>query len=323
MYLSNLSHRRLTRFKRLGDLSDLDNSITNLETAVDLTDDGNPLKAGLGGSQHARFQRLGISDDFSACVLSFKLAAQSKAPYPSVALRAARKWAQTSRSNGNLSSGWVSHCFETSTKGCMAGPSREAQLLRQQPENLGCLAANCAIQLGRFEEAVELLDLGHSVLWQQASSSRTDLVKLRDEEPELAGRVERLSRKLDAGNFSSSISTDDTDNVGDHQRMTEDNVREYRQLVCEWEGLVEKVRPQFKYFLKPVPFHQLRQICTKGQVVVINASPHGVDALMFENSGSIDRVSLPGINLNNLTELFSNVVLKRPAPSNKHTLLTS
>jgi hypothetical protein len=81
-------------------------------------------------------------------------------------------------------------------------PSRQDILLREKSENLGCLAATCAIQLGRLEEAVELLDLGRSVFWRQASSLRSDLVILREEDAELAERFNRISRQLDARNFS-------------------------------------------------------------------------------------------------------------------------
>jgi hypothetical protein len=48
--------------------------------------------------------------------------------------------------------------------------SHQHTMLRGKIENLGCLAATCAIQLGRLEEAVELLDMGRSIFWQQSAS---------------------------------------------------------------------------------------------------------------------------------------------------------
>ena len=71
-------------------------------------------------------------------------------------------------------------------------PSRQEKLLREKSEDLGCFAATRAIQLGRPEEAAELLDLGRSVFWQQASSLRNHLGMLKEEEPELGKKNSTL-----------------------------------------------------------------------------------------------------------------------------------
>jgi hypothetical protein len=47
--------------------------------------------------------------------------------------------------------------------------SRHHRLLGEKSENIGPVAATCAIQLGHLKEAVELLDLGQSVFWQWVS----------------------------------------------------------------------------------------------------------------------------------------------------------
>jgi len=44
MFVSNLGSGQRTRFERLGDLSDLENAISNYEKAVELTDDRHPNK---------------------------------------------------------------------------------------------------------------------------------------------------------------------------------------------------------------------------------------------------------------------------------------
>jgi len=60
-FLPRLGQR--TRFDRLGELTDMEDCILNLQKAVQLTDDGHPNKAAylsnLGGSQRVRFDRLG------------------------------------------------------------------------------------------------------------------------------------------------------------------------------------------------------------------------------------------------------------------------
>ena len=193
-------------------------------------------------------------------------------------------------------------------------PFRQNILHEEKSEHLGCLAATCAIQLGRLEEAVELLDLARSVFWQQASSLRSDLVMLREEDAELAERFETVSRQLDARNFNAPFFSAGTDNIQSDQRWTEQIGREHRRLVGAWEMLVENIRklPRFKYFLRSIPFAQLRQAATAGRVVIINVSMYGVDALIFGTLSTIKHVSLSDIDLETLEGLSGNIVLNHP-----------
>jgi hypothetical protein len=79
--LSSIAQR--LHFQHLGDLSDLENAISNMERAVSLTDDSHPNKpmflSNLGVTQRNRFEHLGEMTNFLACVSSFKAAAQSTA----------------------------------------------------------------------------------------------------------------------------------------------------------------------------------------------------------------------------------------------------
>ncbi|KIM89504.1 hypothetical protein PILCRDRAFT_227158 [Piloderma croceum F 1598] len=323
MRLSILGISQETRFQRLGELSDLENAISNQQLGIASTDDGHPVKASfllsLGTSLQSRFLHFGDPDDFATSVLSYKAAAHLKSAYPSVALHAARQWAQTSHQNGDLHSALDGYrtALELFSKVAWLGldtPSRQDRLLQEKAENLGCLAATCAIGLGHLEEAVELLDLGRSVFWQQASSLRSDFEMLREEDAELAERFKEIGQQLDAGNFDSSYFITE-DKLRYNQFDGEEIGRERRRLVGEWEELVVRVRqlPRFKSFLKPIPFSQLRQSSTTGQVIIINTSTYGVDALIFGATGPIEHVSLPHINHDMLTELSENIVLKQPS----------
>jgi hypothetical protein len=192
---------------------------------------------------------------------------------------------------------------------------REQWLHMIESEDLGCPAGTCAIQLGQFEEAVELLDLGRSVFWQQASSLRSDLGKLREDAPELAKEVDQIGRQLDAGNYSDlALNSIGKYNLNNSQQSPEDIRRECYHLLGKWEGLLDRVRelPGLEHFLRPMPFHLLRQACTVGQVIIINASKYGVDALIFGTAGRIEHVPLPNIDLETLTRLSQDIVLQRP-----------
>jgi hypothetical protein len=150
--------------------------------------------------------------------------------------------------------------------------SREDWILRTNSEDLGCIAANCAVQVGL--EEVELLDLSWSVFWQQASSLRDNLEMLKEDEPELAERLESIGRKLDTWDFSDLTLVVLDKHISGHHR-----------------------------FLKPIPFHRPRQTVTAGQVVIINISPFGADPLVFDATHPIDHTPLPDIDSKTLAEM--------------------
>jgi tetratricopeptide (TPR) repeat protein len=320
LYLSGLGSHLLNRFENLGDSSDLQNAILNQEKAVKLTDDSHPSKArwllNYGVARQARFRHLGGLEDLKASISSLKAAAQSTTAYPSDSLAAARQWAAISHFHGDLVSAVDGYraALALLPKVAWLGldiNSRQTWLLHENAENLGCLAATCAIQLGHLEEAVELLDLSRSVFWQQAASLRSDLELLREPEPKLAQELEKVGRQLDAGNFTA---VNRGDIAEDGQNSAEEIGKERRRLVRRWEELVERVRqlPKFKYFLRPVPFHRLRQASTAGQVIIINASKYGVDALLFDAARPINHVPLPNVDLKILAEISGDVLLRRP-----------
>ena len=196
-------------------------------------------------------------------------------------------------------------------------PSRQDWLLRTKAEDLGCLAATCTIRLGRFEEAIELLDLGRSILWQQSAVLRGDFQKLSETAPELARELQTVSQQLDVDNFhSESLTLGTADFIDD---SLENSSRQRRDLVGTWEELVTKVRqlPEFGYFLRPVPFHKLCQSFSKGKVVIINVSDLGLDALIFNDAQPIQHVPILDIDRATLAELASDMSAKRPVVSTR------
>lgn len=151
--------------------------------------------------------------------------------------------------------------------------------------------------------------LSRSVFWQQASFLRNDLQLLRAEHPVLAKELENIGQRLDAGNFSDLSAA--TEEPASMQALSKDTGKERCRLVGLWEELVEKVRqlPKFEHFLKPIPFHQLRQTAA---VVNPNATNYRVDALSFGTTGAMNHIPITGIDLAALDELTSNMSPNRP-----------
>lgn len=106
------------------------------------------------------------------------------------------------------------------------------------------------------------------------------------------------------------------DNHVNHGQCSEEEVgKERRRLVRLWEDLVDLVRqlPKFKYFLRPVPFDELRQASAGGHIIVINVSKYRVDALILSPSQPIEHVPLPHIDLKVLSKLSDDILHRRPA----------
>ncbi|KIM76136.1 hypothetical protein PILCRDRAFT_91764 [Piloderma croceum F 1598] len=212
IYLHNLSVCLRMRYVRLGELRDIDDAIVHSQMAAELIRQDSPEMSQylfeLGLAQNLRFEHLDKREDLVDSISSLRAAAQSKAANPHHALSAARAWADIASQHYSPSSALEGYrtALEILPKVAWLGlniTSRQEKLMEEDSENLSSLSATCAIQVGRLEEAVELLDLGRSVSWQQAASLRTDLEKLREVNPELADQLAVVGRKLDA-RFGSS-----------------------------------------------------------------------------------------------------------------------
>jgi hypothetical protein len=75
------------------------------------------------------------------------------------------------------------------------------QVLASGIEGLARRAAACAIQCGLPDKAAGFLEDGRNVFWSQALQLRTPLDKVNRVAPELARKLENISRALEQGAF--------------------------------------------------------------------------------------------------------------------------
>ncbi|KAF7970309.1 hypothetical protein HWV62_24374 [Athelia sp. TMB] len=305
------------RFDSSGLMAFLDESQTVLQRAVNLASDDDPIKGAcllqLGNTYSKRFKSKGDAADHVAALSSYQDAAKSTVTNPKESMVAAGSWAYLSYQMHDLDSALMGYrtALEILPRYVWLGldlPSRQNRLSNANIEELSCNAAYCAIRLERFEEAVEIIELGRSILWQQASSLRSDLQVIREKEPKIAEEFESISRRLEAENLTISF-----DFAAD-ERSKEDVLRERRELVDAWERLVEKIRqlPDLTFFLKPVPFAYLRRAASSGHIIAVNVSRYGVDALVFNSTHNIEHISLPDTNRASIVEQVTALTLRRP-----------
>lgn len=152
---------------------------------------------------------------------------------------------------------------------------RERHLARIGP--LTQEAAAAALDAGRPERAVELLEHGRAILWRQSLDIDTDLNAVRRTAPELAELLDQVRTRL----FAMDAGPDRLNTPTDHTDLRVD-------LARQWDALCEQVRqhvPGCGDFLLPPGFAHLCTAATQGTVVLINIAERRSDALALSQDG--------------------------------------
>jgi hypothetical protein len=155
--------------------------------------------------------------------------------------------------------------------------------------------AASALNLGRPDLALGLLEQGRGVLFSQALETRSDLTELRQFHPSIADELLRLNRSLAA---SASTEPDETLGVPDSETptMRQQPLPDRHQLVHERNRVVAEIRdlPGFERFQLPPHLDQLLAAGQQGPVICCNVSSVRSDALIVSADG-IQVVSLPEV----------------------------
>ncbi|PVF93861.1 hypothetical protein CPB86DRAFT_818481 [Serendipita vermifera] len=303
--LNNLGNSLQTRFERIGNLTDMDSAITALQAALDLTPESHPYKCtfsyNLGNTFWARFRHLKILQDSYKAMHHFSAAAQLPAGLPSARFHCAQRWISIAS--------LLKHQSLLEAYECAVGLMPIVAWLGLPIANrhrhlveMGGIARNAAaaaISLGQYDKALEWLEQGRSIVWNQILQLRTPVDELRSVDSELADRLLQVSRLLDRGinKFGSLESTEE-----DQQR--------HRALTSEWESIVEQVRslPNFKDFLRPLKISRLMDAAQNGPVVVLNIAWERCDALaLTPGFEEVVHIPLPNITAKRVAELRSEL----------------
>jgi hypothetical protein len=309
--LSNLGASLRTRFERGGDAGDLDEAIevgraAVTATPVDLPD--RPLNLSmLGTALLRRFERDGDVADLDAALGCWRHASGVETATPRVRLTAAHRWGAVAADADRRQD--AVEGFEVAV-GLLPAVAwhgldritREEQLA--QWAGLASDAAACAVLDGRPGLAVELLEQGRSVLWNQSLNLRTDLTRLTAAAPDLAGRLESIRAVLDTPIPDTFATVDEpageTVEGGAARSRAALDLR--RRLAREWDQILARVRAlngEFEYFLAPTPYVELAAAVVDGPVVMVNTSRLGCHALIVDASSEQARVvDLPNLSLN-------------------------
>jgi tetratricopeptide (TPR) repeat protein len=226
--LNNLARCLQTRFKQLDDLSDLECAINQLQSAINLTPEGHPNKpswlANLGYVFATRFRRLRYAPDAEVAINHLFESAQSSVGSPTTRLKAAQHWISIASLTNHPS---LLNAFECAVHlipviAWLGLPIRNRHEHLVQMSGIARDAAATAISLEEYDKALEWLEQGRSIVWNQILQLRTPVDKLREVNCDLADRLLRVSRALDRG-------VEENRSLG----STEEAVRRYRVLTME------------------------------------------------------------------------------------------
>ncbi|MFD8804141.1 CHAT domain-containing protein [Streptomyces sp. NPDC059597] len=163
----------------------------------------------------------------------------------------------------------------------LARDDQEHELVSVQ--GLAADAAACAVQLGRPEHAVLLLEQGRGVLLGQAIAERAEWERLRAGHPLTAERFVHLRRLIEL--TDSPAGGADTAGIADLRHT----------LAARWEQLVTEIRalPGFGDFLGAPTYAEVLACAEDGPIAVVYSSVYRSDALIVRADG-VTPVPLPG-----------------------------
>ncbi|KAJ6576098.1 CHAT domain-containing protein [Mycena vulgaris] len=296
-FLNNLATTVHERFKQRGDATDIDEAIRLHHEALALRPAPHPDRAGslgnLGSCLMSLYNRTSQDNCLTDAILSFEEASADSSAALLVRLRAARQWASLSHKNHHSS---ALDAYKTAL-GILPRlaaldldiMSRQKILVASQSHDLGSDAAACAIELGQYETALELLEAGRSVFWSQSLHLRTPLDDLRASHPLFATKLTELSSKLEQSSFRDMSRNLQSDTYARVMSLEAEGLN-CRRLNDEWVATVEFIRssvPGFEDFMQPKPIQRLRLAAEHGPVVALNAGEVCCHALILDPLGTV------------------------------------
>ena len=315
--LNTLANSFFRRFESTELKANLTSAITAQRQSVDLTPDGHASRPSRLKNLGTILYRKALSScggvsDLEAAITAFKSAATSVAGPPRIKLQAATSWARYTN-QFNPSSAEVIYAYDTviGLVSLIAGLERtiDSRLSHlQQVSGLASEAASVAFRLERPQKAVEWLEQGRCLVWNQLNNLRTPLDDLRIYDNQLAERVLEVSRALE---HSASTRSQLNSGMSLSKKISlEEEARFHLSLAGQWQDLLTTVRslPGFESFLKPAPFALLAEhLPGAGAVVVINSCEQRCDAIILRARSEPLHVDLPNFSLKKAVEYRKNL----------------
>ncbi|KAG9123185.1 hypothetical protein FRC07_000129 [Ceratobasidium sp. 392] len=155
--------------------------------------------------------------------------------------------------------------------------------------NTTMVAAAIAIHLKQADLALEWLEQGRLIVWNQLLQLRTPLDELAITNSALANRLKQVAHDLE----NASLWTPNSSHVAPNPAYHEEVAQRHRRLAEDWQKLIEQARliPGFHDFLRPMRKRQLVSAAWTTSVVIIAVHKDNCGALVIR-AGETDVTSM-------------------------------
>lgn len=178
-------------------------------------------------------------------------------------------------------------------------------------------AAALAIECGDFQTAIEWINQGRSIVWDQLSQLRFPLEGLERVNVKLAEKLRATAKELAVSSTQTqfqdvSVLSSGTERVRDMALANEG--QKHRKLAVDWETGIAQAQslPGFDKFLLPKEYDYLSKAASDAIVVIINADWKRCDALViisgFDEGRDPLHVPLQGLSLNDAELMHTNLM---------------
>ncbi|KAJ6527473.1 hypothetical protein B0H19DRAFT_1243293 [Mycena capillaripes] len=168
-----------------------------------------------------------------------------------------------------------------------------AERMVYESDGLPSDAATCAVGLGQYHTAIELLEASRSIFWSRALHLRTPAENLATVHPDLSTKLTDLARQLEHASFRDTF--EDSMKTQQIIRSIESEGLRCRQLNEDWEQTIKEVQslPGFEHFMQPKDIFTLRQAAESGPIIILITTNSTSFALILTLSSEVQYVNLP------------------------------
>ena len=279
--LNSLANGLRLHFEQTKQMKDFEEAIKCAREALDLYPPGGFLQAiclrDLSRALMARFRTDSTQGALNEASDMFAAATKIRSANVGEHLATARSWAQSRELQHSSIVSAYAKCLLFLQRSLVVSPSLELQWnsITRDSSFLAVDAASSAIDKGKLDIAIEMLEQGRVLLWSRLKGYRQPVLELRAVDEALTNRFEMISNPLEqlAPHFSTTW---------------DEQLKEQRILSKEWDDTVRRIREieGFSDFLQPVPLRRLKNAAAEGPVIIINVSPYRSDASILRDVAS-------------------------------------
>ncbi|KAG9090410.1 hypothetical protein FRC06_001093 [Ceratobasidium sp. 370] len=307
VWLNNLGLSLASRFEHSRDMPDLDQAIIHLDQAVRLTSVDGAARtrwaSNLGSALRTRFRHLNEDSDLKQSIEAFKEAAQSYQGDPLLRFTAACSWARlSSQANEPTSLEAYKLAMGLVPRIVWLGNTVEDRY-RDIPaiRNVALEAAAIAIEFQAHDLAVEWLEEGRSIVWQQRLQILNPMEDLRRANHELAERLKNVAIQISLAEMAKQ-----TVDISHDASSHEQSAQQHRRLAEKWDKLLHEARllDGFDDFLQPKKLPWLTGAAHSGAVAIVNLHKKRADVLaILPNSTNVIHIPLHNFSYDHAVQL--------------------